>query len=422
MKTSTLLLCASLAANVALGAIFLTSRPTVTTTPAPIAGPDFASATETESTADTSAFPASTVRLAASGGPSLWQQLHTDDLDQLLARLKQAGFPSASANFIAMQLFSEKRRAARAAIMGEPEALPYWKEKAYIRPTPEQQARLHELSRTQDMPFWVRYFREGALDKSSQVHAEMRRTYGDLSPEKIQQLLRIQEDYGRMQSELIGASGIRTSSSDPAEIARAEKYALLEKEQRADIRALLSPEEFAEFERRSSPTAHRLQQETSLFRPTEQEYKALFAIHRAIDEQLDLGTSHFFPNPDSEKSRAEALKNAAPQLEAALGPDRYADYVQATNQGSQQLNRLLVRLDLPLRTAAQIEAVRSDMRERARELRATLKDLPRDQQIALAQSLVDEAKQKLTPLLGGQRGLDAYAETSGSWLREVPTR
>jgi hypothetical protein len=420
MKTSTLLLSASLAANLALAAVCLNSRPSASSTPLSATGSPSVSAAKTNYPADTSAFPSATVRLAASGGPSLWQQLHTNNPEQLATRLKQAGFPGLSASSIAMQLFQEKNRLTRAAIMGEPETLPYWKEKTYVRPTPEQQARLNELSKESEL-FMAEYYSAAALDDLSSMNTEFRRAFGELPPEKVQQLLRIQQDYARMQTEIIGPGGIVISSSDPAHIARAEKSALLEKELLADMRELLSPEEFAEFERRSSPTAHRLQQQTSLFRPTEQEYKALFAIHRAIDEQLGIGLSSFSHKPDSEKSRAEALKNAGPQLEAALGPDRYADYLQATNQSAQQLNRLLARLDIPLRTATQIESVRTDLRKRGQELRASAKKLPRDEQIALAQSLMDEAKQKLSPLLGGQRGLDAYIETAGSWLREVPT-
>ncbi len=421
MKISSLLLSASLAANLALATVFLLSRPAATTDPAPASSATSPAAAKTNSTTDSSAFPSATVRLAASGGPSLWQQLHTDDFEQLLARLKQAGFPGSSANTIAMHLFQEKNRAARAAIMGEPETLPYWKEKTYTRPTPEQQARLNELSKAQSDFSMKSYFdADHYTSGHSQMSIELRRAFGDLPPEKIQQLLLIQRDYARMHSEIHATSRLSPESSTLPS-ALQEKTALLEKELLTDVRELLSPEEFAEFERRSSPTASRLQQQTSLFRPTEQEYKALFAIHRAIDEQLGIGISHFSSNRDSEKPREEALKNAAPQIEAALGPDRYADYLQASNQGAQQLNRLLVRLDLPLRTGTEIEAIRTDMRKRAQELRAEARKLPREEQVALAQTLMAEAKQKLTPLLGGQRGLDAYIETAGSWLREVPS-
>jgi hypothetical protein len=200
-----------------------------------------------------------------------------------------------------------------------------------------------------------------------------------------------------------------------------EKGRELEKERDAAIAQVLSPQEYAEYELRASNTASSLRYQLATFDPTEQEFRTIFQLQRAFDLQYPsvFAVGALTPEQNAAmRQRSEAQKLLTDQIKAALGPERGEEYVRSMDYNYQQTARLVGRLELPAENARQVYAVQKEFEPRVAELRGnrTLSAEQRNQQLA---ALQEEATAKVSPLLGGTRGLEAYKQYGGSWLRSM---
>jgi hypothetical protein len=384
------------------------------TSPGPSSGISLTSNTTANKAASSEA-PNST-RAPSSSRPAdenLWARLDSENVDILVKNLRAAGFPSRLIRSLILDLVQSRGEIARAAIQGKTPDLPYWKTAQYFPDDPVLKARIREINEAGNIVLSKYLFDPAIVQEEEFTAAYMRQRYGDLPAETLQSLLKIQKDYNELISD--ASKTLRNGADRQLTPDERSRIALLKAERDKDILSLLTPEQFEQYELRSSPTAETLRAKLNVFRPSEAEYKAIFRLQRDIDKRLNLDE-----NSDAETKRAatEAMKALAPQIEAALGPGRYADYVQATKPGAGKINRLLIRLDLPLRTATQIDSVQADVSQRAKTIRDDSQLSPAERDLHLS-ALAQEAQTKLSNTLGGQRGLDAYSDIKGDWFRAL---
>jgi hypothetical protein len=197
-----------------------------------------------------------------------------------------------------------------------------------------------------------------------------------------------------------------------------EKLALLEKEKNADMSKLLTPQELEEYNLRSSTSASMLRSNLTTFNPTEAEFRALYKLQSALDDQ--------YPQPmgmttaEQRAPREAAEKQLQPQIQALLGPDRYADYQLATDPKYSSINRLVARLELPASTSVDVVNVQETAQKQAMALRQD-RTLSPDQRNAQLAALAQQAQTQLTATLGPS-GFEAYKEYGGYWLQNLQAR
>jgi hypothetical protein len=197
------------------------------------------------------------------------------------------------------------------------------------------------------------------------------------------------------------------------------KLALLDKEQRVDIAALLTPQELLEYDLRNSSTASQLRSQLAIFNPTEDEFRAIFKIQQAFDDQYG-SVSSIAMSMEQRRQRTEAQKQLLPQFQAVLAPDRFAAFQQATDPAYQTINRLVARLELPPETSTQVVTLQKDIQQRAMSAQTAL-DITPEQRAAQLAALNQEATDKLTQTLGA-RGFEAYKANGGFWLQMLQPR
>ena len=390
MKPRPLFLALSLAANAVLAVALLLavrSQP-----PAP-------------SAADPALAPASRAHSAArASAPAA-----TDDLPALVAQLRAAGFSAAVVRAAILErvreIFAAKRRAL------EPDGdLPYWKTDTRRRDrTLEQMVAIRATWREQD-DLLKKLLGPDALDADAQ--AVQRQRYGSLSPEKIAGIERLRRDYGDLMDEVQQLSRGAMLPEDR------EKLAYLAREERADLMKLLTPQELEDYDLRNNATATRLRGQLVGFNPTEQEFRTLFALQRAFDEQF--GGRVDTSSPEAGRRLADLRQKLAEQIRAALGPDRFADYERSSDPGFQQASQLVARLELPPAVAVQVWTVQRDIQPRARSIASNPALAPDDRNAQLA-ALAAEAQTKITAALG-TRGFEAYKQSGGAWLQTLQPR
>jgi hypothetical protein len=220
---------------------------------------------------------------AAAPAAFVWPAGGTSDteLRQLANSLRAAGFPPpVVAGFIGELL--------RDRTSTEVAQLPFWQLTSPGREARKlQSAAARELLRLQEEILGPAGAPVATLDPLQRRH-----DYGSLGDADVAALLRIERDYQELRMDLMNSS---PSVSREEMDVRRKAMEDLEKERLADIAAALSPEEFAEWERRSSPAANRVGMSLREVTVSEDEYLALLAIEKARNPYQRAFVSSFAP-------------------------------------------------------------------------------------------------------------------------------
>ncbi len=332
------------------------------------------------------------------------------DLRVLVARLRAAGFPGSVIRGIITAQVADLYGARRKAAVAHQLEIPFWRTSIGSFPyDPKAGAEITRLGREQTQMLRDLLGPDAAAsDDWSRLMQE--RKYGSLSQEKIDQLQDILSDYNDLRSQFSVETRGVFLPEDQA------KFQLLQKEQRADIVKLFAPEELAEYDMRTSNLGGRLRFQLNGFDASEAEFRTIFQLTEAMEAKN--GSNEFGPPANVPGTdRMAAQKQLQADIAAALGPDRYADYQQATNPQFQTVDRLLLRFDLPTTLAPQVLAVQQDIEQRANAVRQdkTLSAEDRNTQLA---GLAQEAQTKLSTALGAS-AYEVYKSASGGWVNNL---
>lgn len=334
----------------------------------------------------------------------LWPASGPKEMDTLVERLQSAG---CSPREICLILSSTIRHHELLRFLEYYRTSTYWSNPS----PPSREKNTAGTARwLEDQQFTAKYLLTPELFAANdELLEQMRRQFGDLPVEKLRQIALI--DNARSQT-YIQLQLAQLRSSRPGESTFPDGAALRQNNEAREkaIRLALTPAEYEVYELHDSPTAYRLRSQLGPFRPTEAEYRALFAIEKAQSESAPS------PNPTTPIARNALADEKKAHIVAALGPERAAEYAELQKNGA-ELPRLMARLDLPLTTISTIDRIRQDTSEAAAAVRENpkLSATERDAQLA---TLARKAETDLTTTLGG-RGYAAYAELKGDWLRNL---
>lgn len=334
-----------------------------------------------------------------------WTQLQTGDLAAQAARLKAEGFPPRVIRAIMTARIRAQFAARRKVIDAAMAASPYWEAK--LDPKLELERRALEREERKALRDLL------GPDPENGTAAQLQRTYPNLSPEKIAAFAALRDRYNEQTEDLYAANrGMVTPINEGKEAELTQAF-------RSGLKALLSPQEFEEYEMRESRTANQLHFTLSSVDVSEQEYRSIYQLQSAFDEQYSF--KRFTPDSPEAKARTAAQQKLKDDIKLALGDQRYSEYERGTDGSYRNATQLVARLNLPPETAADIYTVQKDLQKRALDLRRNTALAPADRSAQLA-ALAEEAETKLTPKLGGPAGFDAYKTNGGGWLTMLKPR
>jgi hypothetical protein len=420
MKPFTLLLGLSVAVNAGLVAAFLIKPSLV---PAAVRGVfersgsttagrnDGARSAETSEREKRQRDSTATTADTSSGAkPGLWAALDSEDLPTLVSRLRAAGFSRAAVLGVINARLDARFADRFKALTGDLENTPFWK------PDP--------MSGFNNTKFWEEYsqiYRERSRLLRELIGDDVfawsgtdpttaqRRQFGSMPKEKIDVVQQINDDYAEMTSQIrAGMQGI-TLPEDR------EKLALLEREKRADLAAILTPAELEEYEMRSSQVTGRLRNTLSIMDATEDEFRAIFKIQQAFNDRVNPMWSGFVSSEAVEDRRAAQLQMNE-QLKAALPPDRYNEYLRSSMSEYQSLHRIAQKENVPAETVNRAFSLRDTIAaESVRIADDSSLTLPQKQSALTA--LAQKGRTQILSTLGPGAG-EAYAQTA-RWLTTI---
>lgn len=335
-----------------------------------------------------------------------WKKLAAGDAS-IVSRLRDAGWPEDVVRDIVLAAVQDAFR---------DRFLAFWQHDA----TPDEHWRNSSLSRSESIE---RRRANHALNQ--EMHARIKALLGpdfvpernwealgfaNLPPAKAEAIRLIDEDYRELTSE-VEHYDYDTAILLPED---RETLAYLAKERVADITAILSPSEFLEYEIRHSPAARMLRSSLAGFRPTEEEFRAIFPLQKAHLEKAGISSNSL---TETERERLLGLQSELDKaIKTVLTPERHEEYVLSKDYDYARLVTLTERLQLPPGTAKAAYAVKVDIQKRMQELR---NDPNARKNFAAARAaLGTEADRRLVEIFG-QRGLEAYKANGAYWLRNL---
>lgn len=394
------LIALSLAANAALAGV-LWHRHTGSTTRA-------------VSPADSAAsrpVPTTPPRVPLTLDPHTWSKLTSGNDDAaFVARLRAEGFPprvvrSLVRSVLQQRAFNEYRDLIRQDI-----AAPYWRNRnGTLRPDREARQKLAALDKK--LTEQARALLGPDVDRlpGDVGYSTVERQYGPIPPEKVAAIKAISRDYDEISSDLHEASRGLLLREDR------EKLAFIETQKRADLTALLTPEELDHYERRNSNAAYTTRERFEFLDATESEFLAVYRLQHDFDRQY---------GELSDTARASQRKAALPQLEArietALGPDRVADYRIVTDDNFSTTRAFVTDLGLQASDAKPLVRTQRDFSQRRKTLLAD-KTLSSQEKNSALVRLEQEAVSAIASSLGTERSLLYKTSSAGQWLRRFGT-
>jgi hypothetical protein len=379
-----LLLLVSLAINAALAALLFADRA------------EASAAAQKEAAAFNASPPRA--KTAPRIDPATWAALQTDDLPALATRLRETGFPKEMVRAILTGVIAEQFSARRRALDPADAQRPYWKEQPPDARLGIARARLHqeqaEALRT--------VLGVDALPTDPLSLARLRMRFGNLAPATLSIAQSLVADYEQKRTELFYASGTITAADNKR----------LDGDLRAALAGVLSPAELGDYDLRNSNTGRSLRNELATFKPTEEEFRAIYQLRKAFDEEFVWGST--IPSQEEMRRRTEAEKLMLAQIKLRLPPDRAAEYERSTNYEYRRTAQLVARLELPPETTVKLWNIQQDFSARRTEI--LRQPNPVEARNQLLSALQQKAIAQVAPVLGSTSRVEAYKQYGGGWI------
>lgn len=399
-----LLLCASLAAN----ALWWTRRADDSARkpePAIAAADNPTGAPETEISRESS--PA--YALAHAVVPLKWADLPVGDLQALADFLRERGVPPHIVRGIIAHYVDEEYNEKRKALSAQSSPAGYWENSSNSGPEAMAlRAELRNLARERNDRLNALVGQvEPVFDP--QFLSYIRQRYGNLPTSKVMDLQAIERDYNELQSQVRQASQGVLLAEDR------EALALIEQERRKDLMAILTPEEYEEFEFRSSNTGSQLRRNLDMMQPTEEEFRTIFRLQRPFDEKYLSSSAPRTPTAFAERQAAERELIAA--VKAALGPERGADYEKSRDYSFVHAHSVAKNLGLPKETGDRLWTLQREGMQKFGTVATDASASPAERgrlQLEYVQSLRTAIAAEI-----GAENLPSYEQGGGGWLRSL---
>lgn len=330
---------------------------------------------------------------ATRGGiPHVWRPVAGEhDLHRVVSDLRAAGYPPdvvrAVVNQLLKQHFADR----------EPEAgQPYWKRTAQ---TPEMVAAKTALSNERRALF------ESLLGAdarpSALLEAETRvRQYGNLTDEKVDAIAKIERDYSEMSAEAWAKSRGNVITSNETMM---QTQKLMEQEKLADLAAIMTPAELAEYERRNSSSARSLMNNLRNVEVSETEYNRLYEAQKAFDSAHSMRASMDAATWVQRQAGQLALNE---QARAVLGDERFYSYLEGADRAYAQVAQAFAgQTNIAPAAIYQVYSLQNELQ--ATMYQASRGGAPAPDKIAELRTVVESYNARLEALIG-VAAADAY--------------
>ena len=322
-----------------------------------------------------------------------------------VARLRAVGMPD-DAMVVLLRHRLQQRHAARwQAIAAQARAFPYWERTGFNLPV-ELRQQVRELNREEAAVLTHLLGRE-IWDNDFTRYAAAPLDF--LPPAKRAQLTLLQQDYADLRAAITAANLDALLPGDH------EVFNLLQREEAAELAALLSPEELADYHQRVGPAAQEVQNVLRRFDATEAEYRQLLALHDEIDATYGpTGTS--LPRAERD-ARREAWNAARQSFIDTLPPERAELWAITQDPSFERVQSFVFQQGLDTTTATDLVRLSRSTQQQADVIRQN-SALSESQRALELSALARQARLSIAQTLP-PASAEAYLKSWGSWVARL---
>jgi hypothetical protein len=363
--------------------------------------------------------PAVETVVRPAGLQKIWQEVESTNYAAYISNLRAIGCPEETIRDIIItdinKLYAQRLRAFEP--WSKQTNLLWWQQPAY-RPADyveyQKQSRLLNREKRELVKTLL----------GAELNQEMRRQQGYpdyqaqqlafLSEDKRTQIQAVNDKYNDLEAALY--------EKTDAEMPRAQKQQQFNQyrdQRKAEIAALLTPAEAEQYDMRTSQTGQTLRYNLASFEATEQEFRAVFQLQKAFDEQCN--SASYDPTNAARlmQTRAEAQKKLDADLQAALGAERYADYKRSLDYNYTAVYQVTRHYQLPKETALSVYETKKAAEAQKAQI-AGQQDWTPDQRATALTTLRDTTDQAVRNALGAV-AFKEYQASVGNWIQNLGT-
>jgi hypothetical protein len=348
-----------------------------------------------------------------------WADLETDDLKELITRLRAVGCPEQTIQDIIIaevnRRYGPREQDLLAGLVGRE----YWQaqprgkeaEASQRKVWKEREALMKEKSDLLVELFGVDPEKQRQREEGLPDYRDFARGNIGFLPEAKQESVKqyLDEFQEKMQDFYSRVSGAWDAD------ARAEQKKL-EAEKLEGLAQFLTPQELREFELRNSQMASQVASEINGVTLTRAQYEALYDIRKKYGDSIfNWGDAN--NDAAARKQIEQNQRDLNAEIAAALGEDKGRELERAKDYSYQQLSSLARRAKLPADTAAQVYDYKQAAEDAAQLLRSNDEMLPEDRQAALQQIRVETETAVKNAL--GDKTYKRYLNQGGWWLNNI---
>jgi len=319
-----------------------------------------------------------------------WTSVESDDYKAYIANLRAIGCPEETIRDIIIADVNKLYAGRIAALYPSAIDFAYWKTEDRVaraeQRTRERSRRDLEKEKRDLIKELLGIDYEQEIAKFSGRPDDEYYRHGFLSPEKQEQLKALQEKYRELERAAAGEGGGR---NDPA--ARA-KLAALRAQQQAEMAQLLGPADYEQYQLRNSWTARDMRENLASFQPNEQEFKEIFQLRKAHDDQLAFNRDG--GDESAREQRRQAQQQLDEQIKGVLGEQRYHDYQLAQDERYREMYDFTQANNLPKETAETLYDMRKAAEQAKRRVDAD-QSLPPEERQATLVNIAQETRNAL---------------------------
>jgi hypothetical protein len=238
--------------------------------------------------------------------------------------------------------------------------------------------------------------------------------YSFLSADKQENVRALATKFDDLEQEIYARSGGLLLDADQ------EQLKAIERQRKAELAAVLTPQELEEYELRHSSTAQTMRTQLAGFQPTEEEFRKIFRLERTFDESFDQAfdtrnDAAMTARVQSEQAAQNALND---EIRKTLGPQRFAEYQRAQDTDYRAILQLTDRFQAPPDVAAKVY----NMKQAAEQYKRQVESIPtltEEQRAQMIAALARETERSVVATMGDQV-FRAYQNTGADWLNALP--
>src|ERR1043166_2958078 len=211
-----------------------------------------------------------------------------------------------------------------------------------------------------------------------------------LPSEKQTRIMEIMQDFQAKQVKNLGKG-----TPDEMDIKEMQKA---QKDMEGEIGKMLTPQEFEDYQLRLSSTAMMMRMQLDGFNPSEQEFRDVFKLQKAFDDQFSVGGIGFGSDKDERDKRMTAQKELDDKIKGTLGEQRFAEYQREKDFEYKAISKVAERQGLPKDAAVkvydmkkvaqeQVQSVQNDRTLSPEQRQATLKAVRAETEKSIAETL-----------------------------------